>query len=202
MHTPPRHPQVNVIAERWIRSARQAWLDHLLILNERRLRRVLTDYIAFYNGRRPPGIGPTVSDPAAPCAKRWANPAAGRAWWHHPWLSPSSCLTGPFSAPTPCRAVDVPLGVQSRSIGGRQPIAGVPTYRHDDHDARPPVAGKRRCRSGRERSAAPAACEHPSYFRANQASTSYHIDTSRSPSASQRSTIARSVGVGVRLKMP
>jgi len=58
VHTPPRQPQANGIAERWIRSVRQECLDHLLILNERHLRRALTAYVAFYNERRPhQGLG-------------------------------------------------------------------------------------------------------------------------------------------------
>jgi len=40
--TPPRCPQANCYAERWIGSARRECLDHLLILNERHLLRVLT----------------------------------------------------------------------------------------------------------------------------------------------------------------
>jgi transposase InsO family protein len=51
--TPPRCPQANGVAERWIRSARQECLDHLIIVNERHLYRVLVEYIAFYNERRP-----------------------------------------------------------------------------------------------------------------------------------------------------
>lgn len=39
--------------ERWVRSARQERLDHLLILNERHLLRVLTTFVRFYNERRP-----------------------------------------------------------------------------------------------------------------------------------------------------
>jgi transposase InsO family protein len=56
--SPPRCPWVNGIAERWIRSARQECLDHLLILNERHLYRVLSEYTRFYNERRPhQGLG-------------------------------------------------------------------------------------------------------------------------------------------------
>jgi putative transposase len=51
--TAPRRPQENGVAERWIRSARQECLDRLLILGERHLLRVLTEYITFYNERRP-----------------------------------------------------------------------------------------------------------------------------------------------------
>jgi transposase InsO family protein len=51
--TPPHCPQANCYAERWIGSARRECLNHLLILNERHLLRVLTTYTAFYNQRRP-----------------------------------------------------------------------------------------------------------------------------------------------------
>jgi putative transposase len=51
--TPPHCPQANGIAERWIRSARQECLDHLLVLNERHLYHVVQEYVTFYNRRRP-----------------------------------------------------------------------------------------------------------------------------------------------------
>ena len=35
------------------RSLREECLDHLLILNERHLRRVLIEYVTFYNEARP-----------------------------------------------------------------------------------------------------------------------------------------------------
>ena len=36
-----------------MRSVREECLDRLIILNERHLRRVLTEYIAYYNAQRP-----------------------------------------------------------------------------------------------------------------------------------------------------
>jgi len=53
VRTPFRAPQANAVAERWIRPVRQECLDHILILNERHLRHVLTEYVAFYNASRP-----------------------------------------------------------------------------------------------------------------------------------------------------
>jgi hypothetical protein len=45
-------------AERWIRSAREECLDHLLIFGERHLHRVLREYVSFFNQRRPhQGLG-------------------------------------------------------------------------------------------------------------------------------------------------
>lgn len=51
--TPFEAPNANAIAERWVRSVREECLDRLIILNERHLYRVLTEYIAYYNARRP-----------------------------------------------------------------------------------------------------------------------------------------------------
>ena len=48
-----RAPNANAIAERWIRSVRAECLDQLLILNEVHRRRVLTEYIDYYNRARP-----------------------------------------------------------------------------------------------------------------------------------------------------
>jgi putative transposase len=51
--TPFSTPEANAVAERWVRSVRQECLDHILILNECHLKRVLTDYIRYYNQARP-----------------------------------------------------------------------------------------------------------------------------------------------------
>ncbi len=53
VRTPYRTPQANGFAERWIRSVREECLDRLLILNEAHLRRVMREYIDYYNKARP-----------------------------------------------------------------------------------------------------------------------------------------------------
>jgi transposase InsO family protein len=53
VRTPFRAPNANAIAQRWVRSVRQEWLDHLLILNQRHLNRVLKAYTDDYNASRP-----------------------------------------------------------------------------------------------------------------------------------------------------
>jgi putative transposase len=53
INIPDQAPQANAIAERWVRSVREECLDHLIIFNDGHLRRVLKEYIAYYNSRRP-----------------------------------------------------------------------------------------------------------------------------------------------------
>jgi putative transposase len=51
--TPVRSPKANAIAERFARAVRAECLDWLLILNRRRLERVLSVYVDHYNRERP-----------------------------------------------------------------------------------------------------------------------------------------------------
>ena len=51
--TPYRAPNANAYAERWVRSVREECLDHLLIINERHLDHVLSEYSQYYNRARP-----------------------------------------------------------------------------------------------------------------------------------------------------
>jgi transposase InsO family protein len=50
---PPRSPQANAYAERFVLTARTEVTDRMLIFGERHLRLVLAEYAAHYNGRRP-----------------------------------------------------------------------------------------------------------------------------------------------------
>jgi len=49
----PRAPWQNAFAERVIGSIRRECLDHVIVLNERHLRRLLRRYLAYYNATRP-----------------------------------------------------------------------------------------------------------------------------------------------------
>jgi putative transposase len=53
VNIPYQAPNANAFAERWVRSVREECLDRLIILNERHLRRVLKEYVAYFNERRP-----------------------------------------------------------------------------------------------------------------------------------------------------
>jgi len=53
LRTPVRAPRANAICARFLGSVRRACLDHLLILHEDQLRRVLRAYCAYVNAARP-----------------------------------------------------------------------------------------------------------------------------------------------------
>jgi transposase InsO family protein len=50
--TAPRSPWQNAYAERFIGSLRRECLDHVIVLNERHLGRILSDYARYYNRTR------------------------------------------------------------------------------------------------------------------------------------------------------
>jgi putative transposase len=53
LKTPYHTPRANAVCERFVRSVRQECLDHLLILHEKQLQRVLNEYVAYFNRVRP-----------------------------------------------------------------------------------------------------------------------------------------------------
>jgi transposase InsO family protein len=77
--TAPRSPWQNPFVERVIGSIRRDCLDHIIVLNERHLRRVLREYFSYYHGCRthlslnkdspkprtvqPPALGDVVAFP-------------------------------------------------------------------------------------------------------------------------------------------
>ena len=50
--TAPRSPWQNAYVERVIGSIRRECLDHVVVFNERHLRRVLSSYVDYYHGSR------------------------------------------------------------------------------------------------------------------------------------------------------
>ncbi len=66
LRTPVRAPQANAVCERFLGSVRRECLDHLLVLGERQLARMLRAYVAYFNSARPhQGIGQRLPYPAA-----------------------------------------------------------------------------------------------------------------------------------------
>jgi putative transposase len=64
--TPIRAPRANAYCERFLGSVRRECLDHLLILREQQLCRVLQAYVAYFNRARPhQGLRQQIPDPPA-----------------------------------------------------------------------------------------------------------------------------------------
>jgi putative transposase len=66
LKTPFHAPRANGCCERFFGSVRRECLDHLLILHERQLARVLHAYVAYFNQARPhQGLQQQIPDPSA-----------------------------------------------------------------------------------------------------------------------------------------
>jgi putative transposase len=63
LRTPIQAPRANAVCERFLGSVRRECVDHLLILHENQLRRVLRAYCAYFNTARPhQGIGQAIPE--------------------------------------------------------------------------------------------------------------------------------------------
>ena len=68
LKTPSHAPRANAICERFLLSVRRECLDHMLILHEKQLHRVLRAYIAYFNRARPhQGIRQQVPEREVTC---------------------------------------------------------------------------------------------------------------------------------------
>jgi transposase InsO family protein len=47
-----RSPWQNGVAERWVGSCRRDLLDHVIVLNERHLKRLMSEYVRYYHEDR------------------------------------------------------------------------------------------------------------------------------------------------------
>ena len=64
LKTPYHAPRANAMCERFLGSVRRECLDHLLILHEKQLQRVLNAYILYFNRSRPhQGIRQQIPEP-------------------------------------------------------------------------------------------------------------------------------------------
>jgi transposase InsO family protein len=61
---PPRAPNCNAYAERFVRSIKQECLDRVILLGERHLRRVVAEFVAHYHAERNhQGLGNELIEP-------------------------------------------------------------------------------------------------------------------------------------------
>jgi transposase InsO family protein len=68
---PPRSPNLNAYAERWVRSVKDEVLSRLILFGERSLWHTLQQYTNHYHGERPhQGVDNVILMPAARSAKR------------------------------------------------------------------------------------------------------------------------------------
>ncbi|WP_343422603.1 integrase core domain-containing protein [Candidatus Flexifilum breve] len=81
MRTPIRAPKANAVCERFVGSVRRECLDHLIILNERHLRRLIKEYVAYFNMARPhQGISGQIPIPSTSLSSEPAIPVCRTSW--------------------------------------------------------------------------------------------------------------------------
>jgi putative transposase len=67
LKTPYHAPRTNAICERFRGSVRRECLDHVLIIHEKQLHRMLNAYVAYFNRARPhQGIQQQIPEPCVP----------------------------------------------------------------------------------------------------------------------------------------
>jgi len=91
VRTAYRSPWQSAIAERWVGTCRRELLDHVIVFGERHLRRLLVDYVAYYNAERgharlgdSPRGRPIETRPS-PAARVIALPRAGGLHHRYVW---------------------------------------------------------------------------------------------------------------------
>lgn len=85
-------PWQNGVAERWVGSCRRELLDHVIVLNEQHLRRLLRDFLDYYHtdrthlslGKDPP-ITRAVCPPISPSATVASLPRVGGLHHRYEW---------------------------------------------------------------------------------------------------------------------
>lgn len=91
-HTAPSSPWQNGVAERWVGSCRRELLDHIIAVNESHLRRVIRDYISYYQsdrthdslGKDSPTIRPISRKPNN-CVAISSSPRVGGLHHRYDW---------------------------------------------------------------------------------------------------------------------
>jgi putative transposase len=91
MRTAYQSPWQNGVAERWVGSCKREVIDHVVVFNEDHLRRLLRDYVSYYNTERvhtvlrdSPNGRPVESRPS-PAAKVVGLPRVGGLHHRYAW---------------------------------------------------------------------------------------------------------------------
>ena len=72
---PPRSPNLNAIAERWVRSVKSEALSQIILFGERSLRHVVSEYVTHYHTERcHQGLGNVIPFPARQAANDHEGP--------------------------------------------------------------------------------------------------------------------------------
>jgi putative transposase len=85
-------PWQNGVAERWVGSCRRELLDHVIVVNEQHLRRLLREFLEYYHsdrthlslGKDPP-LTRAVCPPPSPCATVASLPRVGGLHHRYEW---------------------------------------------------------------------------------------------------------------------
>jgi putative transposase len=78
LRLPPRSPNLNAFAERFVRSIKEECLDHLILFGEASLQRALDNYIEHYHHERPhQGKKNIILFPTSPVAEKSNSTRAG-----------------------------------------------------------------------------------------------------------------------------
>src|SRR6266511_853299 len=86
---PFRSPRANAFAERWVRTVRRECLDRTLVLGRRHLERVLREYVAHYNAKRP-HRGLDLRPPDAPPIPPRVRPTSATSGGARSWAGSST----------------------------------------------------------------------------------------------------------------
>jgi len=93
---PPRSPNLNAYAERFVRSIKYECLNQMIFIGQASLRRAVAEYMAHLpRGAKSSGAG-QLADPGGPelCRRSWDDPPEAETWRDAQLLLPRSGVTG------------------------------------------------------------------------------------------------------------